>query len=89
MSKGKPRWYPNKPQNKYGGICPMVEEIPQKDGTIYMRCEHICGRPEEIKVCKGNKHNCVKTYLHREASKSDARKNNEFRRTKNEKNQQI
>lgn len=80
MGKGKPRHNPDKPQNKYGSFCPMVEEIPQPDGSIYLHCE--CGSIEDIKVCKGNKHNCVKTFLHREASKSDAQKINDSRRNK-------
>ena len=66
MGKGKPRHNPNKPQNKYGAKCPMLEAITQSDGTSYVHCE--CGTLTDVKVCKGNKHNCVKTYLHREAS---------------------
>ena len=58
----------------------MVEEIPQSDGTIHLHCECFGIRDIATKVCKGNRHNCVKTYLHREASKSDARKINDFRR---------
>lgn len=80
MGKGKPRHNPDKPQNKYGSFCPMVEEIPQPDGSMYLRCEHFGGNANDIKVCKGNRHNCVKTYLHREASKSDVQKINDFRR---------
>ena len=80
MSKDKPRLNLYKRQNKYGSFCQMVEEIPQLDGTVILHCE--CGNSNDIKVCKGNKHNCVKTYLHREASKSDAQKINDFRRNK-------
>lgn len=82
MGKGKLRHDPNKQQNKYGSFCPMVEEIPQPDGSIYLRCECTGGNSNDIKVCKGNRHNCLKTYLHREASKSDARKINDYRRSK-------
>ena len=82
MGKGKPRHNPDKLQNKYGSFCPMVEEIYQPDDSIYLRCEHFCGNANDIKVCKGNKHNCVKTFLHREASKSDAQKINDSRRNK-------
>lgn len=83
MGKGKPRHNPDKPQNKYGSFCPMVEEISQPDDSIYLRCE-FGGKysSEDIKVCEGNKHNCVKTFLHREASKSDAQKINDSRRNK-------
>lgn len=80
MGKGKPRHNPDKPQNKYGSFCPMVEEISGPDG-IHLHCE--CGgkySAQDVKVCKGNRHNCVKTYLHREASKSDVQKINDFRR---------
>ena len=80
MGKNKPRWYPDKPQNNYGAECTMVEEIPQSDGSVMLRCEHIGGTQADIKVCKGNRHNCVKTYLHTEASKSDARKIYDSRR---------
>lgn len=82
MGKGKPRHNPDKPQNKYGAECSMVEEIPQSDGTIHLHCEVLGIRDISTKVCKGNRHNCVKTYLHREASKSDARKINDSRRIK-------
>ncbi len=81
MGKGKPRHNPNKYQNKYGGRCPLFESFTpdSKNGAISLvHCE--CGSIEDAKVCKGNKHNCVKTYLHREASKSDAQKINDFRR---------
>ena len=80
MSKDKPRHNPNKSQNKYGAKCPYVEEI-KINGNVELHCEIGIGN---IKVCKGNKHNCVKTYLHKEASKSDAQKINDSRRNKNE-----
>lgn len=82
MAKGKPRHNPDKPQNKYGAECPLVEEIPQPDGSIYLHCECMGIRDISTKVCKGNRHNCVKTYLHREASKSDVQKINDLRRIK-------
>lgn len=78
MSKGKPRWYPDKPQNKYGSTCPMCEEIPQSDGTVHLHCE--CGGNQaDIKVCKGNRHNCIKTKLHINASRSDIQKINDYK----------
>lgn len=80
MAKGKPRWYPDKPQNKYGSECPYVEEIHMPDG-IHLHCDACIGsRHEDVKVCKGNRHNCVRTYLHRQASRSDAKKIYDSRR---------
>lgn len=60
----------------------MVEEIQMPNGTTYLHCEGFGGPLQDVKVCKGNRHNCVKTYLHREASKSDAQKINNSRRKK-------
>lgn len=65
MSKGKPRWYPDKPQNKIGSRCPRFED--HSNGIYY--CEQ--GNVGDAKVCKGNPHNCVKTKYHRAASRSN------------------
>ena len=65
MSKGKARWYPDKPQNNRQIPCPRYEEYP--NGVCY--CEQ--GDSNDAKICKGNPHNCVKTKYHRAASRSD------------------
>lgn len=82
MGKGKPRHNPNKPQNKYGSKCGYLEEFPQPDGTVILYCHFGGGNSPKnnIKNCKGNMHNCIKTFLHRQASKSDTRKINDNRR---------
>ena len=64
MSKGKPRWYPEKPQNNRQIPCPRYEE---HEGNCY--CEQ--GTSADAMVCKGNPHNCVKTKYHIAASRSD------------------
>ena len=87
MGKGKPRHNSDKPQNKYGARCGILEEIPQPDGSVQLHCDCFGSTAADVKVCKGNRHNCIKTLFHREASKSNARKNNDFRRTKNEEKQ--
>ena len=65
MAKGKPRWYPDKPQNNQPLSCPRYEE--HNNGTCY--CEQ--GTSDDAKVCKGNPHNCVKTKYHKLASRSN------------------
>ena len=65
MSKGKVRWYPDKPQNNRQIPCPRYEEY--FNGGCY--CEQ--GDSNDAKICKGNPHNCVKTKYHRAASRSD------------------
>lgn len=72
MAKGKPRWYPNKPQNNRIIPCPRYEEY--SDGNCY--CEQ--GNVADAKICKGNPHNCVKTKYHRAASRSNKQINNEI-----------
>lgn len=66
MSKGKPRWYPAKPQNNMPLVCPRYES---HGGTVY--CEQ--GNVGDAQVCRGNPHNCVKTKYHRAASRSNKR----------------
>lgn len=65
MGKNKPRWYPNKKQNKIGGICASCDVIDEK-----MFCEY----GDDTKICKGNPHNCIKTFYHKNASLSDNQK---------------
>lgn len=65
MAKGKPRRYPNKPQNKKGSYCSRYEEY--ENGICY--CEW--GNMRAAYICKGNPHNCVKTKYHRAASRSN------------------
>lgn len=65
LGKGKPRRDPNKPQNKYGSTCHLYNK--ECGGW----CEFHIG---DTKVCKGNRHNCVKTIYRRAASRSDKRK---------------
>lgn len=69
MGKGKSRHNPDKPQNKRGGFCPWYEEY----SSGYAACE---GGYGDVKTCGGNPHNCVKTYYHRLASRSNVQINN-------------
>lgn len=64
MGKNKPRHNPDKPQNRYGNWCPYAEE--HNDGSII--CEG------DTKICKGNRHNCIKTKYHKLASRSNKQK---------------
>lgn len=74
MGKNKPRKYPDKPQNNYPIPCPRYEEI---QGNPY--CHG--GNGIDACTCKGNPHNCVKTYYKRAASRSNAQINNgDYRR---------
>lgn len=68
--QNKKRWYPNKKQNNYPSICSRFEN---HDGLFY--CQG--GEIHAANICKGNPHNCIKTKYHKEASKSDKRKNAE------------
>ena len=54
MGKGKPRWYPEKKQNKYGSVCRNLDCVGESN-------EHCDLMPTmDTKICKGNRHNCVK-----------------------------
>ena len=72
MSKGKQRWYPDKPQNNRKIPCPRYEE--HGNGICY--CEQ--GSVKDAYVCKGNPHNCVKTKYRRAASRSNKQINNDI-----------
>ena len=61
MGKGKPRHNPDKPQNNYPTRCPYYDSC---NGVVY--CEG--GYTGAAKVCKGNRHNCIKTKYHLVAS---------------------
>ena len=65
MAKGKPRWYPNKPQNTMQLYCPRFEEY--KNGICYCHGGHV----KDAYTCHGNPHNCVKTKYHKAASRSN------------------
>ena len=56
MGKGKPRWYPNKPQNRYGKKCEYYEGNDDGQGC----CEALFTMKNPTVVCKGNPHNCCK-----------------------------
>ena len=48
MGKGKPRWYPDKPQNNRGAHCPRYEEHENKilwGGGIDTT---LCGKAKQI-----------------------------------------
>ena len=53
----KARHNPEKPQNKMGSICQYSEE----DEYGNLRCE----LGDNIKICKGNSHNCCKVKYHK------------------------
>ena len=75
MGKGKPRLYPDKPQNNRKIPCPRYEEY--SNGSCC--CEG--GSVGDAEICKGNPHNCVKTTYHRAASRSNKQINNgDFKR---------
>ena len=77
MSKGKPRWYPDKPQNNKPLYCPRFEEYGDND-PIHVYCHGL--NVEDARTCQGNPHNCIKTYYRRAASRSNKQINNgEFR----------
>lgn len=65
MSKNKPRWYPDKPQNNMPLVCSRYEEYA--NGMCY--CHG--GNFNDAETCNGNPHNCVKTLYRRAASRSD------------------
>lgn len=77
MSKGKPRLYPDKRQNKKGKWCSACdsgfkEKVNNKswfdeESQTYCICEY----GEDVNICHGNPHNCIKTYYHRAASRSN------------------
>ena len=69
MGKGKPRWYPDKKQKNYNQWCQACEDFKDENGKEYYSCEGY-GR-SHAEVCKGNPHNCIKTYYHRLASRSN------------------
>ena len=71
MGKGKPRHNPDKLQNKMGGKCPYYETYSWGAPPY---CES--GNCDDAKKCKGNPHNCVKTFYVRLASRSDVQKQN-------------
>lgn len=75
MAKGKPRHNPDKPQNKYGSRCPYAEEMIW--GGFH--CEAMLPGNPSTRICNGNRHNCVKTLYRWQASRSDGKKNNEYR----------
>lgn len=50
MGKGKPRLYPDKPQNNYPTVCLRYED--HGNGVYY--CEE--GYVGAAKICKGNPH---------------------------------
>lgn len=66
MGKNKPRYNPNKPQNKYGKYCQWYEEHNN------FAC---CERGWDVMKCKGNPYNCVKVKYQILASRSDKQKN--------------
>lgn len=71
MGSGKPRKYPDKPQNNYPKVCSRYE--------TYKNAPPYChgGSSDDARICGGNPHNCIKTQYHRAASRSDAQINNE------------
>ena len=60
MSKGKPRHNPDKKQNKYGDWCSVCDGLTCHAGT-----------EQDFKTCRGNRHNCIKTFYKRLASRSN------------------
>lgn len=71
MGKGKPRHNPDKRQNQMGTWCGFAEDIPMKDGSVYIRCE----LGYDASFCKANPHKCKKAWYRSQARRSDRRKN--------------
>lgn len=63
----KPRHNPDKAQNNYGSVCAYYEE--HANGMALCECNY-----GDIKVCKGNRHNCVKVKYKKLACRSDRQK---------------
>lgn len=79
MSRRKPRHNPNKPQNKLRSspyeLCGAYHEetnvnINGKDFHRDPYCQY--DGEKAATICKGNRHNCLKTHLHRRASMKDS-----------------
>ena len=70
MRKGKLRHNPDKSQTKKGGFCQWYESY----SSGHAACE---GGYGDVKIYKGNQHNCIKTYYYRLASRSNVQINNE------------
>lgn len=68
MGKNKQRHNLNKPQNQYGNWCSYAEKL--KDGSLTCECGY-----GDANICKGDRHNCIKTKYHKLASMSDRQKN--------------
>ena len=69
MRKGKPRKYPEKIQNQYGGIC--CPDFDKGDFHTVWR-DHCCEFGEKARlICKNNPHNCVKVKYHELAARSE------------------
>jgi len=68
MSKGKPRYNPDKPQNRLGGNCSYYEESPSSSPC----CEN--SFVADVSICKGNPHNCIKIKYKKLACRSDKQK---------------
>ena len=66
MGKNKPRHDPEKKQNKYGKECYFYDNTT---GSGY-RCDF----GNDVSICKGNRHNCVKQKYHDLARLSDRQK---------------
>ena len=64
MSKEKTRKYPKKRQNRWGRECLYFDERSQS-------CELLVA---DTKICKGNRHNCVKIKYKILATRSNRQK---------------
>lgn len=80
MGKGKPRHNPDKRQNKKGGWCGACDNgFPEKVNNkswydVESKSWCICEHGEDVNICKGNPHNCIKTMYHNMATRSDNQK---------------
>ena len=72
MGKGKPRQNPDKPANKMGKFCSYCDSYTDENGNeILIACCGMLPGKDHLKTCQGNPHNCIKTYYHRLASRSN------------------
>lgn len=79
MGKGKPRLYPDKPQNNKRLFCSSFEEYGDNNPD-HVYCHGGC--VEDAKTCQSNPHNCIKTYYRRAASRSNKQINDGVFRNK-------
>ena len=83
MGKGKPRWYPEKPQNNYGNFCTACDLIGGRKVCEAGQGTKLFGFGQNVHdtdVCQGNPHNCIKLLYRRMAVLSNHKRLEIFRK---------